>query len=228
MTLLFALLFALPLAAQEDDLINPDRPGIADGSQTIGRGQFQIEIGGQSEHDDDGRLFTTPALLRYGMTQSFELRVEGNGYARVDRHDGFAPASIGFKYHFNDKPSLGVIARVFPPSGSGIFKSEKTTGDLRLAADVDLGEKWALNPNIGVARTEDSTDALAAVTLQYNASKKSNVFVDAGLESSNLILDTGAAWVIGRDLQLDISIGWGAHGDDVPRVFVSAGVSRRF
>jgi len=39
--------------------------------------------------------------------------------------------------------------------------------------------------------------------------------------------DAGAAWVIGRDTQLDASIGWGAHGD-APNMFWSVGVSRRF
>ena len=31
------------LAAADDDYINPDRPGIADGSTTVGPGHFQIE-----------------------------------------------------------------------------------------------------------------------------------------------------------------------------------------
>src|SRR5205085_1422126 len=99
-------------------------------------------------------------LLRYGVTQAFELRVEGNGFEHVPGHSGFAPASIGFKYH-------GIIARLFPPSGSDVFKQETTTGDVRYAADIDLSEKWSLNPNVGLA-FGSGTDFLAAMTLQYN------------------------------------------------------------
>jgi hypothetical protein len=232
-----AVLFAaaLPLAAQQEDLINPDRPGIADGSQTIAAGRFQIEAG--AERDDDGiHVLTTPLLLRYGLTKDFELRVETAGYARVlgAGEDGWAPVSAGFKWHFVDedtkthRPSLGIIARLFPKSGSGLFKSDTTTGDVRLAADMTLSDKWALNPNIGASFGDGNTTALAAVTLQYNVTDKANVFVDGGYSDSAILLDAGGAWIVGHDTQLDASVGWRAHGVNAPNVFVSAGVSRRF
>ena len=239
-----ALLFlAATLSAQEP--INPDRPGIADGSQSVGRAVFQLELGGERDHfaDSDVHVLTTPLLLRYGLTAPLELRVESEGYGRATapgfHASGWSPLSIGFKYHFLDKPSLGIIARYFPASGSGAFKSEHPSADLRLAADVDLSEKWALNPNLGVSTQDDGdgrfTAALAALTLQYNVSKTFNVFVDGGLQapegrggSAALLLDTGAAWVIGYDTQLDVEAGWGARGQSPPNVFIGAGISHRF
>jgi hypothetical protein len=240
----FALLFlflATSLSAQ--DAINADRPGIADGSQTVGRGVFQIELGAERDHAGDVRVLSTPLLLRYGVSAPLELRVEGDGYNRATlpgfSTSGWAPLSVGLKYHFLEKPSLGIIARYFPVSGSGAFKSEHPSADLRLAADVDLNEQWSLNPNVGVSTQNDGdgrfTAALAAMTLQYNVSKKFNVFVDGALQapeerngSSSLIFDTGAAWIVGNDLQLDVEAGWGARGQSVPNVFVGAGISRRF
>lgn len=236
---------ATALAQEQREPINPDRPGIADGSQSVGRGVFQVELGGERDHfvDGDVHALSTPLLLRYGITEPLELRVEGNGYNRVTapgfRTSGWAPVSIGFKYHFLDKPSLGIIGRYFPVSGSGEFKSEHPSADLRLAGDVDLTEKWSLNPNVGVATQDDGdgrfTSALAALTLQYNFTKKFNVFVDGGLQSpeerggsASLILDTGAAWIVGNDLQLDVEAGWGARGQSPPNVFIGAGISRRF
>jgi Putative MetA-pathway of phenol degradation len=225
-----ALLFlATTLAAQEP--INADRPGIADGSQSVGRGVFQAELGWERDHHGNDRDWSTPLLLRYGVSAPFELRVESEGY---NSSSGWTPPSIGFKYHFLDKPSLGVIARYFPP-----FRGERSSADLRLAADVDLNEQWSLNPNVGVATQDDGdgrfTAALAALTLQYNVTKKLNVFVDAGLQapeskggSSSLLTDTGAAWIVGNDTQLDVEIGWGARGQTPPTVFVGAGISRRF
>jgi hypothetical protein len=215
----------LPAAAQE--LISADRPGIADSSTVVTPKTVQLEVG--LERDTNPDVTTTPLLVRYGLTKQLELRFETAGWARADGHDGLAPASLGLKYHFLDQPSLGVIARVFPPTGSGIFKSHDTAADVRLAADKDLNEQWSVEGNLGVAHADHDNFATAAATLQYNLSPKMNVFIDGGATSSpsSLLLDAGAAWIIGKDLQLDVSAGWGARGD-VPDRFVAAGIARRF
>jgi hypothetical protein len=68
--------------AQEPDLINADRPGIADGSTVVGPGTFQIESGVQAEfrRHDDSREHTLfiPTLLRFGIDSHWEVRIEGN------------------------------------------------------------------------------------------------------------------------------------------------------
>jgi hypothetical protein len=239
LTFLAAVFAAAAHAQSNADVINPDRPGIADGSATVSRGVFQIETG--AERDDQGpdHSVSTPTLLRYGLTQSLELRVESNGY----QHDpaggsGWSPVSIGFKKHFTDTPSLGVIGRLFVPSGSGAARGDRATGDLRLAADFSLSDKWSINPNVGVA-FEDSngrfTSALAAMTVQYSFTDTFNAFVDGALASPEerhggaaVLVDTGIAWVIGRNTQLDFSVGWGAHGNTAPDRFWSGGISRAF
>ncbi|HEX3580294.1 MAG TPA: transporter [Thermoanaerobaculia bacterium] len=195
--------FAVLPARADDDLINPDRPGIADGSQTVGRGTFQIETGIDREQGDNA----FPTLLRYGISKNFEARVESDS--------ALTHPLLGFKFHFADTPSLGVIVRA----------GEHHEGDVRLAADINLGEKWSLNPNVGINRDRG---ALAALTIQYNITQKANVFVDGGYDTTQLQLDAGAAWIIGRNTQLDASITWGAHGAGVPNVVYSAGISRRF
>src|SRR5690348_8890629 len=71
-------------AQSDDDYINPDRPGIADGSTTVGRGHFQFETALQSEWRRKGaehdRTIFIPTLLRYGFAAKWEARVEGNSY----------------------------------------------------------------------------------------------------------------------------------------------------
>lgn len=234
-----AVLFFVASAAFSQDLINADRPGIADSSSVVGPRIFQIEMGLERDHGSDGRSLATPLLLRYGVSKSFEFRVEGDGYIHADGANGFAPLSIGAKYHFLDSPSLGVIARLFVPSGTGAQRSHTTNGDVRLAADINLGEKWSLNPNIGIASQDDGdgrfTSGLAAMTLQYNLSDRANVFVDGAMQSpegkggtSSLVFDVGGAWVVGSNTQLDAYAGWGAHGATAPNVFIGAGISRRF
>jgi hypothetical protein len=202
--LLATLVFILALPARaDDDLINPDRPGIADGSQTIGRGTFQLETGIDREQGDNA----FPSLLRYGLSKNFEARLESDS--------ALTHPLLGFKWHFAGAPSLGVIVRA----------GEHHEGDVRLAADINLGEKWSLNPNIGVNRDRG---ALAALTVQYNVTQRANVFIDGGYDTSQLLLDAGGAWIIGRNTQLDASITWGARGVGVPNVVYSAGISRRF
>ena len=225
--------------AQDVDLINADRPGLADSSGVVGRGIFQVEAGIERDHAVDGVSVATPLLLRYGVSKALELRVEGNGYVHAGGANGFAPLSIGAKVHFADAPSLGVIARLFVPSGTGAQRSRSTNGDVRLAADINIGERWSLNPNVGVASLDDGdgrfTAGLAALTVQYNVSDHANVFVDAALQSPEirggvaaLTVDTGAVWIVGRNTQLDVSLGWGAKGTTPPNVFWAAGISRRF
>lgn len=239
---LLLFLVTLPLFAQDAqnaDLINPDRPGIANGSAVVGPGIFQVEVGLERDHGSDGKSIATPLLLRYGLSKAFELRVEGNGYVHADGANGFAPLAIGAKYHFAGEPSMGIIASVSIPSGTGAQRSHTTSGDAVFTADINLGEKWSLNPNIGLTSQDDGdgrfTAGIAALTVQYNLSDRSNVFVDGALQTperrkggSSLIGDTGAAWIVGRDTQFDVSIGWGAHGTTPPSVFVGAGISRRF
>src|ERR1700730_1631949 len=150
------------------DLINPDRPGIADGSNVIGAKRLQIETGLQEEfrRDGDSREHTIfiPTLIRIGIDNRWEARIEGNTFTRVvtfnrtdgtSQSSGFAPVSFGVKYHIYDfkgthQTSFGTIVRVFPAWGSEDFRPHHVTGDVRLAVDWDFVErlKLSLNPNV--------------------------------------------------------------------------------
>ncbi|MGH9423520.1 MAG: transporter, partial [Thermoanaerobaculia bacterium] len=230
---LFVILAALPALAQDADLINPDRPGLADGSAVVGPGIFQIEAGLERDHGSDGRSVATPVLLRYGVSKALELRAEGDGYIHARGANGFAPVAIGAKYHFAGEPSMGVIASVSIPSGTAAQRSHTTSGDAVFTADINFGEKWSINPNVGVTSQDDGdgrfTAGIAALTVQYNLSDRANVFIDGAAQSierrgggSSLIVDAGTAWIVGRDTQFDVSIGWGAHGTTPPSVFAGA------
>ena len=232
-----ALLLFFPLAAHaaDEDLIDADRPGIADGSKTLKRAHFQIEIGFDREDRSDDQTLKFPLLLRYGISDRFEFRVESDTHVREKiahaTSTGWDPVSAGFKYHLVDQQeiSLGVIGGWFPPSGSGEFRSDHSSGDVRLAADLEFGDHWSINPNLGVQRDESSaTSGTGALTLQYNITKKSNVFVDGGVQRGEVLLDAGAAWILSSDVQFDASVGRGAHGSNTPKLFWGAGVSRRF
>src|ERR1041385_7210470 len=69
-----------PAEQQEPDLINVDRPGIADGSTVIGPKRFQFETGIQKGFGRagtvDSRALTVPTLLRFGINSQWEARIE--------------------------------------------------------------------------------------------------------------------------------------------------------
>lgn len=249
---------AQPPDVRIDDYISPDRPGLAEGSSVVGAGRFQIETGVQQEYRrgaERSRAIFVPTLLRFGLNDRLEVRIEGNTYSWKQQRDpsqgvmtgdGTAPTSIGVKYNLVQpdgaaRPSVGAILRVFPPSGSGMFRTLHTTGDLRLVADWDFASQWSLNPNLGAAVYEDDATqktyaaGLFAMTLNYNPSKVLNFFVDTSIQypdSKNgrtaMIVDIGTAVLVGRNTQLDLSVGWGALGRTVPKLFLAAGVSQRF
>jgi len=239
------------------ELINADRPGIADGSRVIQAGQLQIEIGAQLERRRDGGVRTTttfvPLLIRFGVSDRIEARVESNSLTSNEtsspnsptlRVTGYSPVSIGAKYQLHDsggdhRRSFGVIARVFAASGSSNFRADRYSGDVRLAADWDFAPQLSLNPNVGIARQEDDqgrtfTAALGAMTLTYSPTDRISPFVDLGAQSPEargegaaIIVDAGLGYTISRDIQLDISAGSGVRGSTPARPFVAVGVSIR-
>jgi hypothetical protein len=250
---MWSVMLGLSAPVWADDA-NPDRPGIADGSSVVGAGYWQVESGLQREWRRDGaeraRLTYVPTLLRFGIDDHWEGRIEGNAFgwqrqSDAGRSAGAMPVSLGVKYNAqasddSGKPGYGAIVRVFPRSGSDTFGTHRVTADARLVADVALSPTWSLNPNIGVAFEEDGdghqyNTALFATTLAYAATRQLNVFVDTGMQSreqrhgkAQVILDTGVAYMLTSDVQLDATVGRGVHGATPPRVYASAGVSVRF
>jgi hypothetical protein len=193
------------------------------------------------------RTSYTPTLVRIGVGGGVEARVEGNAFTRQSSTTGgvasvgWAPVSIGMKYQLPQsvgKPwlSIGVIGRAFPTSGSGDFRSSAVTGDVRLAADFDLGPSVSINPYIGFSRHE--TDGgktrhaiLGAVTITIALLSNLNAFVDTGYQSSAdasrraaVLVDGGIAYAVRDNVQLDVSVGRGVHGP-VPGLFWSVGLS---
>lgn len=270
--LMLALPGAAPAAAQsaapqqsgstqpkdsDEDLINADRPGLADGSSVVGAKRLQIESGIQAEFrrqqgTREHTLFI-PTLLRIGIGSRWEARIESNTFTRTidfdvtgktNRVSGLAPVSLGLKYNFQDSegvrhPSLGAIVRIFPKWGTSDFRAHHVTGDLRLAADWDFAPKLSLNPNVGVGLYEDDQGnafaaGLFAITLNYLPSKRLNPFIDLGLQApeekkgqTSVIVDAGVAYIVRRNVQFDVSVGTGAHGQTPPHPFISFGVSLR-
>lgn len=254
------LLIQGPTAAQESqEPIVTDRPDITESSQVVGPGRFQIEAGilreYQSGRSGDQRSLFTPTLLRWGLTSRWEARFETDGYSRtrtfttgagVSRTSGYSTLAPGAKYHIRDagegwdEPSLGAIFHLNVPSGSSIYRSEKLTGDAKIAADWDLAPKWSLGVNAGVLFEEDDrgevfTSGLLTGSLGRELTDRLSSFLELVVqapESSHggtaFILDGGFTYLLNLDTQLDVAVGTGLSGATPADVFWTLGISKRF
>jgi hypothetical protein len=227
----FLLLVPAFSRAQEASIV-ADRPGLADGSTTVGRGVVQLETGVTGEGGDE-ELFTLPTLVRYGITDRLELRIASDVLGWHSDGSDVAPVSAGFKLRLRDGAvPLSLIASVQPPSGGGAFRSAGFESEARLVSDIELAEGLSLTPNVGVAVVEgDGAAALFAMTLEREMGR-ALPFIDFETTitdgDTSIIADAGVAWVVLPDTQLDISAGVDVHGDAYPEWFVAAGFSRRF
>ena len=92
-TFLLALALAMPCYAdQGEEEIESDRPGFADSSKVVPRGRVQLEAGFQRETrraDEDPRRQTIlPTLVRIGLADKWEARIESELYAWMRQSDG--------------------------------------------------------------------------------------------------------------------------------------------
>jgi hypothetical protein len=232
-TVLLVLVSGSVFAQQQPEAtIVADRPGLADGSATVGRGVAQLETGLTAADEGDQSL-TLPTLLRFGLSDRLELRVESDVAGRTSGTTELAPIAAGFKLRLTGGAiPLSLIASVQPPSGGGAFRTTDFESEARLVSDIDLGNDFSLTPNLGVSLAEGGpATAIFAMTLEKELGR-ALPFVDfetsSGDGDTSLIADAGVAWIVRPDTQLDVSAGFDLAGNAYPDWFISAGYSRRF
>lgn len=246
LSVVFLLSVVAAALAQSPDLIDADRPGLADTGSVIGKGRWQIEAGVQWESRGNETSQFIPLLFRVGLTDRFEARIEGNSFttAVADgvRQSGVQTASIGFKLALQDaeeqRPGFGLIARLLPAWGSGGFETRHATGDVRLAVDWNFTDHLSLNPNGGIGWYEGEAGTFPAgvfaLTLTYAPKPGVAWFVDTGVQApeaeggaTSIIVDGGVAYIPRQNWQFDISVGTRAHGETPARPFIAVGVAFR-
>ncbi|HEY0588438.1 MAG TPA: hypothetical protein VGD52_20055 [Pseudoduganella sp.] len=100
-----AFAFALPLccaASEPDRWITTDRPDFVDAPEVVGKGHIQLETGVLQSKE----ARSTPTLLRIGVADALELRLETDG-CLTDRSDlartrGWGDAAMSFKWQTHE------------------------------------------------------------------------------------------------------------------------------
>lgn len=256
-----ALLCLLPLgacAAPDDEAIASDRPDFVDSSTVVGKHRFQIETGIATERDTaDGvrdRLDSTPLLLRYGVGDDWELRLETDGRLRDTSDDlvtgsrsrvtGYADVSVGAKWHVLDAvdawPALGVVASWDLDTGSRPLRAQGKGGTLRLGVEWDLPGDLNLGLVQGLAwqHRDDGqrfTSALFGIVLDKSWNHRFSTFVEYSARQiarvrdggSVSTFDVGAGWLLSNSVKLDTALSRGLNRN-APDWNWTAGVSLRF
>ncbi len=249
---------SIPARAAEDDQIVTDRPDFVESSNVVGKGRVQIETSVAADRERAPglreRSVSTPTLLRYGVGENVEVRLETDGWFRqrstIDnppaslRTGGIADTAIGLKWHVLDAdggaPSVGVLVHADLPTGAAALRGHGVRPSLRLAAEWDLPDDLSLGLMPGIAsQTGDDgrrfTSAIFGVVVgkQWNARWRSFVELsapqiararDGGTLAS---VDIGAAYLVNKHCQIDTALSHGLNSR-TPDLSFTVGLSVKY
>lgn len=200
------------------------------------------------------RLSSTPTLLRIGTGEDWELRFETDGRLRLrtdeagvtTRQNGWSDLSVGVKWHQRDgneeagTPGLGWLLHVDVDSGSGAFRGQGLRPSLRFVAEWEFPGGWSLGVMPGVYRDRDEdgrhfVGGILAATLGKSLTDKLRGFVEVSGQQlaanrhggSVVTFDTGLAYLLDRDLQVDVALSRGIN-KNAPDLAWTVGLSARF
>lgn len=246
--------FATPAFA--DDAISADRPDVANSSDTVGAGHWQLETGlAWSRQRADGMTtdsWTTPALLRIGLGERWELRFGGDGLQHAAVHadgrreaaSGLSDLDVGAKYRWQATgpggASLAWLLDALLPTGARAVRGHGVRPGLMLAADWNFPHDNGLTVMPGIVHDSDDAghrfDAgVLAASFDHAWTPRVHQFVELAAEQlaarthggNVATFDTGATWRPDNDSQLDAAVNLGlTHA--APDLALTIGWSRRW
>ncbi|MHB2020547.1 MAG: transporter family protein [Candidatus Xenobia bacterium] len=213
---------------EEKDLFDfTERPEIGIPSYSVEKGWTQLETGfaTQSFKGGGSNLFLFNALLRYGVSDNLELRIQSS-YNSLAGVSGIGDTSVGAKWNFKQgHNSLGLIGNVLIPSSTAPFRNAGTVPQLIFAQDIEIGEKGVLGYNIGAQSPVDPITGVRFVQGLFSeyyawqiaphtgAFFEFAVFTPATFGGVTLQeLNGGLTYIIGRNTELDLGVIKGMSG----------------
>ncbi len=250
-----ALAFGASVAvAEEPARIQTDRPSVSNSTSTVPPGALQIEGGvdyslSRVSGGPDERQFVLGALLRAGLTDRLEVRLDGAPLVRLrsaENDTGFGDPTLGVKYRFLDAregswwPSLGLLPFVKLPIAREPIGSERVDFGLTALASVDLPWQLDLDANAGlIAIGQSNRDAfllqeVVSASLSRQIGERWSIFVEVFYASPaergahDIVgLDTGIQFFLTPRVALDAAAQT-SFGGPGPDYAFRAGVSVRF
>jgi hypothetical protein len=253
--LFFALLPAEHMAFAAEP-IDADGPDFVESSEVIGKNRFQYEADLLSQRDQRTptviQTTSTPTLLKYGITDTIELRLQTEGYIRNASQNnnavqtGTGDTALGLKWHSQDKedaagkPSISWLLHFDTPSGSNGFSRPGVRPSLRSVMTWELPQNFALGvmPGIKYDTANDGhryTSGILGVVLNNRLTERFRAFVEMSAEQlahaqdgGNVAYwDIGAAYLLTTDTQLGARAGFAAN-QNTPSNYFLIEVAQRF
>jgi hypothetical protein len=249
---------ALSAQAAKDEAIKTDRPDFVESSDVVGKGRMQVETSFSIERDhSDGqrdRTTTTPTLLRIGVGDTWEARLETDGRTVYRSRDdatgretmtrGYSDLSLGVKWHMQDgegwRPGVAWLLHADLDTGSSAFRGNGARPSLRMAAEWDLPRQFSLGimPGLIYDKTEDGKRFVAGlfgIVLGKSWNERFRTYVEVAAPriakarhgGSNVTYDIGAAYLLTPNWQVDVSLQQAANKNTPDRTW-AVGLSTRF
>jgi hypothetical protein len=242
--------FAGAQGEPQEPPISTDRPGFLFAPTVVPEGRFQVEAGLPtytkfSDSGDELRAWSWPVALRYGLTDTFELRASLPTWndVRVEsgpdtaRDEGFGDVEVGAKLALPplaDGP-LAVLGSLRLPTGAEDFTTDEVGASAFLLHGRNLSDVYWLQTMAGltylpVEDAPDSTNASLAALVSRPIAERWTAFVEAtalpGLNhfAGQAYLGAALIWLPLDNLQLDLSADFGLD-DDSADVIAAFGVS---
>jgi hypothetical protein len=90
------ILATWPCSAAAQDVIEPDRPDLTNGSHLVGTGVVQFEVGAiYTRRSDEGHTLGSPLTVRIGVSDWFEARAGFDGLLHAADADGTTATGLG-------------------------------------------------------------------------------------------------------------------------------------
>ena len=234
---------------QFNETIRTARPGQAIGAFSVGHGLFQIQSGfdyfgsNDSNTNSETEGFLNNTVVRFGLTEPFEVSalleystLTTTNETGETKLQGFNAVDIGMRYHIHDGhgliPNVGFQIRARLPVLGEDFEIKDLAPRFILATSQQLSENFTLITNWGATwnGNNSSPTGTYVINLSFPFNDKFGAYVETygGIHQGEFTIhyDTGIAWLISNDLQLDL---YGGYGDNqgISSYFVSTGVSWR-
>jgi Putative MetA-pathway of phenol degradation len=244
---------ATPAAGPAEDDVPPistDRPGLLFAPTLVPAGRLQVETGLPTlalrrDSGDETRAWSFPVALRYGASETIELRaslptwtdtrVESGSTA--ERDEGFGDSEVGAKLALAPLAGgpLSLLGSLRLPTGADDFTTDEVGGAAYLLHGRDLGDSGWLQALLGLTHTpidgaEDQTAGALAALVSHPLAERWSAYAEAtalpGIRhaAGQAYLGGGLVLAASRRVQLDLSADFGLD-DDSDDVLAAVGLS---
>ncbi|MBV6458226.1 MAG: hypothetical protein HONBIEJF_01351 [Fimbriimonadaceae bacterium] len=210
------LVVAVALAEHDEPIIT-DRPDFTESAVVVRRGRLQIE-NGVTWDDDNGQRSAqfSESLVRYGVADRFEARLEIPNWVAVTEGSGWGPTAVGFKWQVGPTATgfdAAWIAMLGIPSGSIDHGIRRVEPSLSFCLSRDLGERLSVAGMINLtwpaADTARTAEFGPTISFAYSLAEKLGAFLEyAGTFAERAqpenLLHLGLTYQPQRNLQWDV------------------------